>query len=76
MRIQCALIAFTLHFSRNRMSTLRLRMSRDCHARAVLLVKNGSSTIDKRDGVNHQINLEHHYNVHIQCYVGIIRDLN
>ena len=42
---QCALIAFTLHFSRNLTSTLRLRMSRDCHARAVvLLVKNGSST--------------------------------
>ena len=49
MRIQYALIAFTLHFSRNRTSTLRLRMSRDCHARAVLLVKNGSSTIDNRD---------------------------
>ena len=45
MRIQCALIAFTLHFSRNRTSTLRLRMSRDCHASAVaLLVKTGSST--------------------------------
>ena len=45
MRIQCALIAFTLHFSRNRTSMLRLRMSRDCHARAVvLLVENGSST--------------------------------
>ena len=43
------MIAFTLHFSRNRTSTLRLRMSRDCHARAVLLVKNGSSTIDNRD---------------------------
>ena len=27
-----ALIAFTLHFSRNLTSTLRLRMSRDCHA--------------------------------------------
>ena len=38
MRIKCALIAFTLHFSRN-------RMSRDCHASAVvLLVKTGSST--------------------------------
>ena len=35
----------TLHFSRNLTSTLCLRMSRDCHARAVvLLVKNGSST--------------------------------
>ena len=44
MRIQCALIAFTLHFSRNRTSMLRLRMSRDCHARTVVLVKNGSST--------------------------------
>ena len=43
------MIAFTLHFSRNRTSTLRLRMSRDCHACAVLLVKNGSSTIDNRD---------------------------
>ena len=49
MRIQCALIAFTLHFSRHRTSTLRLRMSRDCHARAVLLVKHGSSTIDNKD---------------------------
>ena len=38
-----------MHISRNRTSTLRLRMSRDCHARAVLLVKNGSSTIDNRD---------------------------
>ena len=28
---------------------LRLRMSRDCHARAVLLVKNSSSTMDNRD---------------------------
>ena len=46
MRIQCALIAFTLHFSCNRTSTLRLRMLRDCHARAVVLVNNGSSTID------------------------------
>ena len=46
---QCALIAFTLHFSRNRTSTLRLQMSHDCHARAVLLVKNVSSTIDNRD---------------------------
>ena len=26
-----------------------LRMSRDCHARAVLLVKNGSCTMDNRD---------------------------
>ena len=33
---QCALIAFTLHFSCNRISMLRgrLRMSRDCHASA------------------------------------------
>ena len=30
-------------------STLRLRMSRDCHARAVLLVKISSSTMDNRD---------------------------
>ena len=45
MRIQYALIAFTLHFSRNRTSTLCLRISRDCHASAVaLLVKTGSST--------------------------------
>ena len=49
MRIQCALIAFKLHFSRNLTSTLRLRMSRNCHARAVLPVKNGSSTVDNRD---------------------------
>ena len=49
MRIQCALIAFTLHFSRNLTFTLRPRMSRDCHACAVLLVKNGSSTVDNRD---------------------------
>ena len=48
MRIQCTLIAFTLHFSHNRTSTLCLRMLRDCHARAVLLVKNGSSTMDNR----------------------------
>ena len=46
---ETGLIAFTLHFSRNRTSTLHLRMSRDCHASAVLLVKNGSSTIDNRD---------------------------
>ena len=44
MCIQCALIVFTLHFSRNRTSTLHLRMSRDCHARTVVLVKNDSST--------------------------------
>ena len=53
MCIQCTLIAFKLHFSRNRTYTLRLRMSRDCHVRAVvLLVKNGSSTINNynRDG--------------------------
>ena len=53
MRIQSGLMridrAFTLHISRNRTSTLRLRMSRDCHARAVLLVKNSSSTMDNRD---------------------------
>ena len=50
MCIQCALIAFTLHFSRNRISTLHLRMLRDCHARAVVLLeKNGSSTIGNRD---------------------------
>ena len=42
---QCALIAFTLQFSRNRISTLCLRMSRDYHASAVfLVVKTGSST--------------------------------
>ena len=46
---QCALIAFTLHFSRHRTSTLHLRMLHDCHARAVLLVKHGSSTIDNKD---------------------------
>ena len=53
MRIQSGLMridrAFTLHFSRNQTSTLCLRMSRDCHARAVLLVKNSSSTMDNRD---------------------------
>ena len=44
MRIQCALIAFTMHFSHNQTSMLHLRMLHDCHARAVvLLVKNGSS---------------------------------
>ena len=32
-----------------RTSTLRLRMSRDYHTRAVLLVKNSSSTMDNRD---------------------------
>ena len=42
-------VAFTLQFLHNGTSTLRLQMSRDCHARAVLLVKNGSSTIDNRD---------------------------
>ena len=41
--------AHSSRFSCNRSSTLCLRMSRDCHARAVLLVKNGSSTIDNRD---------------------------
>ena len=52
MRIQSGLMRIDrVHtaFLAQLMSTLRLRMSRDCHARAVLLLKNGSSTVDNRD---------------------------